>query len=275
MRVGTCGPTTASSCPMRSDKRSRRGRCRPTSAGSSPRSGCPRTRFHDLRQAHATQLLAAGEHPKAVSERLGHYQSRSRRLALLARGRFSDRGRCGSADTREGRAGSPGHSVPGVLPGRPRGPRISSPTSSPALRGCERRSEGTSWSPAVSSPRCHRAPTRRRTYRPCHMVDGGVPVGRRLRRPGAWRDFRWARARHLLKKPGTDLAPSGDRPTIRRSPRRRDELREEIRVSSPTRRLTDHLHQTFDTVLEDTPVLLLSMVAPDHLLLLLGVAPLV
>jgi hypothetical protein len=72
MRVGTCGPTTASSCPMRSDKRSRRGRCRPTSAGSSPRSGCPRTRFHDLRQAHATQLLAAGEHPKAVSERLGH-----------------------------------------------------------------------------------------------------------------------------------------------------------------------------------------------------------
>ena len=46
-------------------------------------------------------------------------------------------------------------------------------------------------------------------------------------------------------------------------------------MSSPTRRLTDRLHQTFDTVLEDTPVLLLSMVAPDHLLLLLGVAPLV
>lgn len=32
----------------------------------------PRTRFHDLRHAHATQLLAAGEHPKIVSERLGH-----------------------------------------------------------------------------------------------------------------------------------------------------------------------------------------------------------
>jgi integrase len=32
----------------------------------------PRTRFHDLRHAHATQLLAAGIHPKAVSERLGH-----------------------------------------------------------------------------------------------------------------------------------------------------------------------------------------------------------
>ena len=34
--------------------------------------GLPRTRFHDLRHAHATQLLAAGVHPKAVSERLGH-----------------------------------------------------------------------------------------------------------------------------------------------------------------------------------------------------------
>jgi integrase len=32
----------------------------------------PRTRFHDLRHAHPTQLLAAGVHPKAVSERLGH-----------------------------------------------------------------------------------------------------------------------------------------------------------------------------------------------------------
>jgi integrase len=32
----------------------------------------PRTRFHDLRHAHATQLLSAGVHVKAVSERLGH-----------------------------------------------------------------------------------------------------------------------------------------------------------------------------------------------------------
>jgi integrase len=32
----------------------------------------PRTRFQDLRHAHATQLLGAGVHPKAVSERLGH-----------------------------------------------------------------------------------------------------------------------------------------------------------------------------------------------------------
>jgi integrase len=34
--------------------------------------GLPRTRFHDLRHAHATQLLSVGVHPKAVSERLGH-----------------------------------------------------------------------------------------------------------------------------------------------------------------------------------------------------------
>ncbi|MHC5232786.1 site-specific integrase [Brucella sp. LJL56] len=32
----------------------------------------PRIRFHDLRHTHATQLLAAGVHPKIASERLGH-----------------------------------------------------------------------------------------------------------------------------------------------------------------------------------------------------------
>lgn len=32
----------------------------------------PRIRFHDLRHTHATQLLAAGIHPKIASERLGH-----------------------------------------------------------------------------------------------------------------------------------------------------------------------------------------------------------
>jgi integrase len=32
----------------------------------------PRIRFHDLRHAHATHLLAAGIHPKIASERLGH-----------------------------------------------------------------------------------------------------------------------------------------------------------------------------------------------------------
>jgi integrase len=31
-----------------------------------------RIRFHDLRHAHATHLLASGVHPKVASERLGH-----------------------------------------------------------------------------------------------------------------------------------------------------------------------------------------------------------
>ena len=29
-------------------------------------------RYHDLRHSHATQLMMSGEHPKVVSERLGH-----------------------------------------------------------------------------------------------------------------------------------------------------------------------------------------------------------
>ena len=37
------------------------------------RAGLPRIRFHDLRHTAATLLLAAGEHPKVVQERLGHY----------------------------------------------------------------------------------------------------------------------------------------------------------------------------------------------------------
>jgi integrase len=32
----------------------------------------PRIRFHDLRHAHATHMLATGVHPKVASERLGH-----------------------------------------------------------------------------------------------------------------------------------------------------------------------------------------------------------
>ena len=32
----------------------------------------PHIRFHDLRHSHATQMLAAGVHPKIASERLGH-----------------------------------------------------------------------------------------------------------------------------------------------------------------------------------------------------------
>jgi len=32
----------------------------------------PRVRFHDLRHAHATHMLANGIHPKIAQERLGH-----------------------------------------------------------------------------------------------------------------------------------------------------------------------------------------------------------
>lgn len=37
-----------------------------------PKTGLERIRFHDLRHSHATQMLAAGVHPKVASERLGH-----------------------------------------------------------------------------------------------------------------------------------------------------------------------------------------------------------
>lgn len=36
------------------------------------KAGVPKIRIHDLRHTHATLLLAAGMHPKIVSERLGH-----------------------------------------------------------------------------------------------------------------------------------------------------------------------------------------------------------
>jgi integrase len=36
------------------------------------RLGLPRIRFHDLRHTAATPMLANGEHPKIVQERLGH-----------------------------------------------------------------------------------------------------------------------------------------------------------------------------------------------------------
>jgi integrase len=32
----------------------------------------PKIRLHDLRHAHATQMLGSGIHPKIASERLGH-----------------------------------------------------------------------------------------------------------------------------------------------------------------------------------------------------------
>jgi integrase len=38
------------------------------------RAGLPDIRFHDLRHGHATLMLALGEHPKVVQERLGHSQ---------------------------------------------------------------------------------------------------------------------------------------------------------------------------------------------------------
>jgi integrase len=34
--------------------------------------GVPGARFHDLRHAYATMLLAAGTHPKVASDALGH-----------------------------------------------------------------------------------------------------------------------------------------------------------------------------------------------------------
>ena len=36
------------------------------------KTGLPKIRFHDLRHAHATHMLASGVHPKIASERLGH-----------------------------------------------------------------------------------------------------------------------------------------------------------------------------------------------------------
>jgi integrase len=36
------------------------------------RAGLPRIRLHDLRHTYATLALAAGVHPKIISERLGH-----------------------------------------------------------------------------------------------------------------------------------------------------------------------------------------------------------
>ena len=44
----------------------------PTNGSRLVSTGLPRIRFHDLRHAHATHMLASGVHPKVASERLGH-----------------------------------------------------------------------------------------------------------------------------------------------------------------------------------------------------------
>jgi integrase len=36
------------------------------------KAGLPRMRFHDLRHTFASLLIAQGEHPKLISEQLGH-----------------------------------------------------------------------------------------------------------------------------------------------------------------------------------------------------------
>ena len=41
-------------------------------AAQQPKLPVTRIRFHDLRHAHATHMLASGVHPKIASERLGH-----------------------------------------------------------------------------------------------------------------------------------------------------------------------------------------------------------
>ena len=64
-----------------------------------------------------------------------------------------------------------------------------------------------------------------------------------------------ARSRH---RPGPPEQVGQPEPIRKASP----EVTRPSDMSSPTRRLTDHLHQTFDTFLEDAPALLLSMVAP-------------
>jgi len=47
-------------------------RIRPAFAAVIKAAGLPRIRIHDLRHTMATLMLTAGEHPKVVSERLGH-----------------------------------------------------------------------------------------------------------------------------------------------------------------------------------------------------------
>ena len=70
------GATThAASCSRRPS--GRRWTASPSPAGSrpsSPRLGLPRQRFHDLRHACASLMLAQGVAPRVVMETLGHSQ---------------------------------------------------------------------------------------------------------------------------------------------------------------------------------------------------------
>jgi site-specific recombinase XerD len=50
--------------------------------------GLPRTRFHDLRHAHATQLLSAGVHVKAVASDLAQGGSNNAVLGGSGEGRL-------------------------------------------------------------------------------------------------------------------------------------------------------------------------------------------
>ena len=56
-------------------------------------SDLPRIRFHDLRHTHASLALAAGVHPKVVSERLGACEHRLHARCLLPRNPGTS-GRC-------------------------------------------------------------------------------------------------------------------------------------------------------------------------------------
>ena len=68
------------------------------------KAGLPPIRFHDLRHSHATDLLAHGENPKVVQERLGHYDPSvysSRLLARAARDAGAGRSTIGGAPLRK------------------------------------------------------------------------------------------------------------------------------------------------------------------------------
>jgi integrase len=60
------------------------------------KAGLPRMRFHDLRHCFASLLIAQGEHPKLISEQLGHA---SIQITLDRYGHLMDQS-CGDASDR-------------------------------------------------------------------------------------------------------------------------------------------------------------------------------